>query len=103
MKEVINRKRYNTETSECITSWSNGYNPGDFHYCEEDLYKTKNGAYFIAGDGGALSEYSEQCGSGRCGGEGIRVLDPDQAYAWLERNGSTESLEAEFPDRIEEA
>ncbi len=103
MKRIINGKRYDTESAEIIASWSNGYNPGDFNYCDEDLHKTKKGAYFIAGDGGALSKYAESCENGSCSGEGIRVLDEDQAFAWLEQTGNTEALESEFPNRIEEA
>ena len=103
MKEIINSKRYDTEKAELIAQWSNRYNPGDFNYCEEDLYKTEKGAYFIAGSGGALSKYAKSFGNGSCGGEEIRVCDEDQAFAWLEGTGNTDALESEFPDRIEDA
>lgn len=103
MKKIVNGKRYNTETAEYIANWSNGYNPGDFNYCDEDLHKTKKGAYFIFGKGGPLSDYAVSCGTGSCGSEDIRVLNDDQAYEWLERTGNTKALESEFPDRVEDA
>lgn len=103
MRRIINGKRYDTKTAELIAEWSNGYNHGDFHYCDEDLYKTKKGAYFIAGEGGALSKYAESCGNGSCDGNCIEVLNEDQAFAWLEETKNTKALESEFPDRIEEA
>lgn len=104
MKKIINGRMYNTETAEEIATWSNSYYPSDFHYCQETLYKTKKGAYFLYGKGGAMSQYSVPVGNnGRGGGSEIRVLTADQAFDWMEENGLTEAAEKEFPDRIEEA
>lgn len=104
MKKLINGKMYNTETAEEIATWSNSYYPSDFHYCQETLYKTKKGAYFLHGVGGALSRYSVPVGNnGRGGGSEIVALTADQAFDWMEENGLTEEAEKEFPDKIEEA
>jgi len=85
MKKVINGKIYNTETADYIASWDNGMYPGDFGRCDEDLYKTEKGAFFIHGDGGAASRWSEPCGgNGYCGGSGIEVLTKAQALEWCE-------------------
>jgi hypothetical protein len=104
MKAVINGKRYDTETADLVAQWSNHYYPNDFHYCEEALYRTKKGNWFIHGEGGAMSSYSRPCGNnGSCGGEEIRVLTPDEAREWLEGKDRVEELELYFSDEIEEA
>ncbi len=95
---------YNTETAELLHEWDNGKYRSDFGYCEESLYRTKKGAYFIAGEGGAMTKYARSCGSNSvCGGEGIRVLSEAEAVEWLENHDGTEALEQFFSDKIEEA
>lgn len=85
MKQVIDGKVYNTETATHIANWDNGVYGNDFRACDEDLYVTKKGAYFVHGKGGALSRWAESCGNnGRCGGSGIEVLSPKEALAWRE-------------------
>ncbi|WP_347273236.1 hypothetical protein [Candidatus Kuenenia sp.] len=75
MKKVIDGKIYNTETAELLHAWSNGKYTSDFGYIKESLYRTKKGAYFIAGEGGAKTGYARACGSNSvCGGEGIDVV-----------------------------
>jgi len=103
MKKVINGKIYNTETAECIANWDNGLYGGDFGRCEETLYITKKGAYFIHGDGGASSHWSEPCGgNGRCGGSGIEVLSTSEALEWCETHHVNVDTIAEY-FKIEEA
>lgn len=88
MKKVIDGKVYNTETAECIAAWDNGIYGNDFRQCEERLYVTKKGAYFVHGEGGAMSRWSRPCGgNGSCGGSGIEVLTQEQALAWCESRG----------------
>lgn len=88
MKKVIDGKVYNTETAELVASYNNGISRRDFGFCEEDLYKTKKGAFFVHGEGGAMSGWSQSCGSnGRCGGSGIEVLSKKAALAWCEEHG----------------
>ena len=102
MKRVINGKMYNTETAELIHESDNGIYGNDFRQCEESLYKTKNGAYFIAGSGGPMSKYAESSGNTTSGGHGIEVLTEPEALAWLEQNDGTEAIEEYFPDKITE-
>jgi hypothetical protein len=59
MKSIIDRKRYDTTTAEEIADWWNGCSNSDFHHCNETLYRTKNGAWFLHGIGGPLSPYAE--------------------------------------------
>ena len=84
MKRIINGKIYNTETATLIANWSNGMYRNDFGYCYESLYVTKKGAYFVAGDGGALSRWSVSCGNGQVGGSGIEALTEAEALEWCE-------------------
>lgn len=65
MKKVINGKMYNTETATRIASWDNGIYGNDFKSCEEDLYLSKKGQYFVAGSGGAMSSYAQSYGNSR--------------------------------------
>jgi len=102
MKRVIRGKIYNTATAELLHDWSNGYPYSDFAYCRKSLYKTKNGAYFIAGCGGAKSEYAECYGNSVSGGEGIEIIQKDDAVAWLEDHKGEEALEKYFASELEE-
>ncbi len=86
MKQIINRKMYNTETASEIDYHSNGYYTNDFNYICETLYKKKTGEFFLYGEGGPNTEYAERCCDGWCGGEKITPLTEDEAKDWLEKN-----------------
>lgn len=102
MRQVINGKVYDTETAELVHEWSNGHYAGDFHRTEETLYRTPRGAYFLHGEGGALSPYSVPVGNWRGGGSEIRPLTEPEALAWLEGKGApAEVIEGLF--QVEEA
>ena len=103
MKKVIDGKIYNTETAERIAGDNSPYNPGDFQYENTSLFKTKKGASFLAGKGGAASRWAQPVGNnGRSGGEGIEALTAAEALAWCEANDVDADVIAEhFP--VEEA
>lgn len=104
MKKMMGGKTYNTETAEEIATWSNSYYRSDFHYCQETMYKTKRGAYFIHGKGGPLSQYRQPSGGrGWTGGEDILIMDKEAAFNWLQDTDQIEAAEKEFSDMIEEA
>lgn len=103
MRKIIDGKRYDTETATEIASWGFG-NYGDFNRCEETLYRTKRGSWFIHGEGGARSKYARTVGQNEwSGGSAIEPLSEADAKAWLERNGETDVLEQYFSDQIEDA
>ena len=52
MKKIIEGKVYDTETADCAAEWSSPHTRSDFHYCEEGLYRTKKGTWFLAGEAG---------------------------------------------------
>ena len=78
MKQVIEGKRYDTETATKIGEGGGKAYPGDFHYYSEALYVTKKGSYFLAGEGGPLSRYGRPAyGGGTCGGAGEQQGEED--------------------------
>lgn len=104
MKAIIDGKRYNTETATKIGGACSSGGQSDWRYWNEDLYRTKSGKLFIAGEGGALSRWSQPCGNnGRQGGSGIQPLTRDEALAWAELHLSASQVEEAFADMIEDA
>lgn len=103
MRRVINGKVYDTGKAELIAEWDNGYYGNDFKRCEESLYRTPKGAWFVVGEGGPMSKYARPVGNMTSGGDGLEPLTGDEAYQWLEDKRETELIEKCFPDRIEEA
>ena len=59
MKKIICKKEYDTETATLIKAYSFG-EYGDPAGYEEDLYQTPEGLYFVYGDGGEESPYSQE-------------------------------------------
>lgn len=103
MKQVINKKLYNTETAEKLHSYTFS-NTGDFHYISESLYKTKYGNYFLAGTGGAASKYGKACGNNSMsGGTAITPMTVTEAIQWLEDHDGSEVIENHFASEIQEA
>lgn len=97
MKKIIKGRKYDTETAKELATWSNGYGVSDFKYCIETLYIKKTGEYFLYGEGGAMSKYSESCGQNCwCGGEKIIPLTVDKAKSWAERNIDADEYEEIF-------
>lgn len=86
MKKIINGKTYNTETAKLIGEWStSGICTGDFRYCEEGLYLSRKGQYFLAGSGGALTQYGVSCGNNcTAGSSNIKLLSKEEAREWAE-------------------
>lgn len=106
MKRVIEGKLYNTDTAEEIHVYEPHYDTGDFHYFIERLYVTSKGNFFIAGEGGPMSTYSEHLGNGSTGGgSGIRPVGTREAADWLEQSGGSEVLteDERFMEFVEEA
>lgn len=87
MKQVIDGKRYDTETATLIAEASSSERYSDFRYWHEELYRTRKGAWFVAGKGGAMSRWSTPIESnGRGPGSGIEVLSEGEALQWCERH-----------------
>jgi len=98
MKKIINGLLYNTETAKLVGTWDNGYNPGDFNYCEESLYRKRTGEYFVYGYGGAMSKYAKWHGNSGGEGEEIRPYTAQEAKEWAEEHLTAEEYIAEFSE-----
>ena len=103
MKKVINRKMYNTKTAEILHEWDNGIYGNDFRSCEETLYVTKKGNYFLHGEGGPMTEYAESHGNSTSEGSEIIPLTLEEVITWLEEHDGADVIEERFQTEIEEA
>jgi len=85
MQRVIDGKIYDTETALEICELPCHYYRGDFQWHETTLYRTKRGAYFLAGVGGPMSRWAQPEGtSGTSGGSGLEVITQNEARAYAE-------------------
>jgi hypothetical protein len=103
MIQIIDGKRYNTETATKIAQYHNGLGRSDFRSIEETLYLSPKGNWFVQYWGGAATQYAESSGNSRYGSSGIRPLSIDEAYEWVEAHAAPETVEKYFADRIQEA
>jgi len=103
MRKVVDGKMYNTEKATLVGEYSYG-GPGDFERIEEGLYVTQKGNWFLAGEGGAKTQYARQVEQ-NCwtGGEGITPLTRQEAFEWAQEHLDPDEYEEYFRDLIEEA
>lgn len=91
MKKIINGKVYNTDTAKLLADYEYGRGR-DFDRVNEELYQTENGTFFLYFEGGPKSKYSEVVGQNEwSGGEGLRLVDEDEAKAFIEKYGDVET------------
>ena len=105
MKAIICGKRYDTEKAKFIGDVEHS-NQGDFRHWYAGLYRTPvSKVYFLAGHGGALSEWAQSDGhGGNTGSSGIKpFLTRQDAMEWAETFLDGDTVEAEFADMIEDA
>ena len=86
MKKIINNKLYSTESAEFVGSDSYS-NQRDFHHWVEELYKKKNGEFFLYGEGGPLSKYQKEIGMNEwSGSSNIIPMTEEEARNWAEEH-----------------
>jgi len=102
MKRIVEGLLYDTEKAEAISTYEPFSDRTKFQWWRETLYRTKNGRYFLHGEGGAMSKYADVYPGGASGGEVIRVMTEDEAFEWLAEYDPDKALEL-FPERIKEA
>jgi len=104
MKQIVKGKKYDTETAEMISTDSYS-NYGDLNYWNEEIYRTRKGNWFLAGEGGAMSRYSRAVGQNETGGgSAIIPLTEGEALAWLEDHAcDPEAYEEYFTGILEDA
>ena len=96
MKQIINGKKYNTETAKELGTYSNSGSWNDFDHFRETLYLKRTGEFFLLGEGGPRTKYAYSDGNTRSGGAKIIPLTIEEAKAWAERNLSVEEYEEIF-------
>jgi hypothetical protein len=104
MKKIINGAKYDTATAKKLDEWWNGISRQDFSYCEEELYRTKAGKYFICGTGGAMTKYAVSSGNNSwSGGEKILPMSREAAMEWAEQHLEADEYEAIFGEVTEDS
>lgn len=105
MKQVIDGKIYDTGDAEQVARSQNTADRRDLSYLRETLYKTGNGAYFLAGEGGAQTKYAKSVAGGSLsGGQQLREMSDSTAFEWCQESQiEAEVILDEFPERVEKA
>ena len=96
MKRIIQNKVYDTEKAQHLGTWDNGHYTSDFAYCSEDLYRKKNGEFFLYGEGGPLTRYAKHYGNDVGYGKRITPLTYDEAQEWAENHLDADDYIAVF-------
>ena len=96
MTQIINGKKYSTETAKEIESYWNGHGSNNFNHLSETLYQKKTGEFFLHGEGGPMTKYSSAYGSMLCDGEMIIPMTVEQAKKWAEKHMTAEKYEEAF-------
>lgn len=101
MKKIINGKVYDTATARCIGGICYGLSDRLYGW-SEDLYCKRTGEYFLHGEGGPGSKYSEPAGPSETrGSERIYPLSYDDARAWAAQHLTADEYTAEFGEITE--
>ena len=95
MKQIINGKKYDTDTAKFLLSRSN--NCTGFSYCYEELYQKRTGEFFLYGEGGPMTKYARSCGDNSwSGGREITPLTEAKAKKFVETYGDADDYENIF-------
>ena len=104
MQQIIDGKRYDTDKATLIGDSDYGH-CGDLDWWETGLYRTpKSKRYFLAGSGGARSIWAYSPEPNRwSGGSGVIPMTDKEAFDWAQTHLTTDDVEAQFGDLIEDA
>ena len=95
MKQIINGKKYDTDTAKFLLSRSN--NCTGFSHCYEELYRKRTGEFFLYGEGGPMTKYARSCGDNSwSGGCEITPLTEAKAKKFVETYGDADDYESVF-------
>ena len=97
MKQIINNKKYDTETADLLITWDNNRYSTAYDFCEEKLYRKKNGEFFLHIIAGHNSKHSEKVYSSCCREvKKIIKFTDNQAKDWLAIKRYAETYEKIF-------
>jgi hypothetical protein len=97
MKKIIGGQRYDTDKATLLTC--NQTSAKAFSdWCEESLYVTERGNWFLVGEGYANTRWCTIAHDGMRGPGGLDLLPitETEALEWLERHGETALIEQHF-------
>jgi hypothetical protein len=95
IRRVIGGRAYDTETAQFVHVLCNngGHVALDFHAEYTALYRTRRGAFFVAGESGACGRWKHFRNGGYGPGCGIEVIGDIEARRLLEQaNGPVETF-----------
>lgn len=95
IRKVIGGRVYDTETAEFVhvVCANGGHIALDFHAEYTALYRTRRGAYFVAGQSGACGRWKQFRNGSYSPGQGIEVIGNTEARRLLEQtNGPVETF-----------
>lgn len=104
MKKIIDGFRYDTEKAGFIGRYNSGHPSNDFQWWTAALYCTKVAKrFFLAGEGGPMTQFSRRSGDGIGYGEKIIPMSAEEALAWAEQYLDPDEFEKYFQDQIQDA
>lgn len=103
MRTTIEGLVYDTDKAKELGGYWNNLSCSDFRYVGETLYRTAKGAFFLHGEGGALSEYGQSSGDGSSWGERIQPMTEQEAFEWCQERNCQSAIDAHFGHLLAEA
>lgn len=81
MEKIINKRRYSTDSAECIGTWDNGQS--GLNFITESLYRKRNGEFFLYCEGGANTKYCKKLSANSWApGASIIPVSAEDAETW---------------------
>lgn len=99
MLRILNGTRYDTTKAHLIGEATHGEYVTDYTYWRAGLYRTpRSGRYFLAGEGGPMTQFAGMDGDGKswAWGEKVIPLDGMEARGWAERHLTPREVEREW-------
>jgi len=96
-KAIIGGKKYDIDTAEKVFDLPiTAQDLGDITWEKTSLYRTRGGAFFLAGWGLEWSRWGQEVGGEEYPGSGIRPLPPEQVQVLFERHNQNALYEKYF-------
>lgn len=88
LNRVVDGLRYNTETSQLIAEIAR--TGGDWKYERTQLFRTRKGRFFLAGEGGAATRWRRLIPDDRgyVEGDGVLPLSDEEARGLIEKHAN---------------
>lgn len=97
MKRIIKGRLYDTDTAKELGWYENIADVRNFNHFSETLYRKKTGEFFLHGEGGPATKYSQRVDQNSwSGGEDIIPLSVENARIWAEEHLSADDYEKIF-------